>query len=289
MASRLQIARADIVKFLESLSQKVFSPAQLAAVLRAHRGSWRLAQNTNGQKFIIFLLEKTKLREAVLKAEVYHDIRRYIWGEASPYELALSLKQGAYLCHGTAAFLHGLTNLVPRTIYVNHEQTPKPRFGVLTQEGLDRAFSGTQRKSRYTFKYGLSQFVLLSGKHTNRLEVARIAGPDGEGVDVTSLERTLIDIVVRPAYAGGIYNVLEAYKSACQRVSVNKLIAILKKLDYLYPYHQAIGFYMQRAGYEQGRYQRLRALGLKYDFYLVHGIQDRAHDPFWRLYYPKGF
>jgi hypothetical protein len=82
--------------------------------------------------------------------------------------------------------------------------------------------------------------------------------------------------------------VLQAYKSAKDRVSVNTLIAILKKLDYVYPYHQVIGFYMQRAGYDEKRYERLRSLGLNFDFYLSYGMKDSDFDPSWRLHYPKG-
>ena len=67
------------------------------------------------------------------------------------------------------------------------------------------------------------------------------------------------------------------------------MIAMLKKLDYVYPYHQAAGFYMQLAGYDPSRYERLKKLGLKNDFYLAHDIRDRAYSDEWRLFYPKGF
>ena len=59
----------------------------------------------------------------------------------------------------------------------------------------------------------------------------------------TNLERTLIDATVRPVYAGGVFEVRKAYELAKEKVSVNRLAALLQKLDYTYPYHQAIGFY----------------------------------------------
>jgi len=55
---------------------------------------------------------------------------------------------------------------------------------------------------------------MIAGKNTNRLGVEEIAGPASETIPVTNLERTLIDIVVRPAYAGGTSQLLKAYRTA---------------------------------------------------------------------------
>lgn len=211
---------------------------------------------------------------------------RYLWGQPSVFDIALSLRPSSYLSHGSAIFLHGLNDQIPKSIFVNQEQSKKesPNKSSLTQESLNRAFSSDkQRRSRMIYEYGEVKITIVNGKNTQELEVGNI-----EGKRVTKLERTLIDIVVRPEYAGGVYQVLEAYKGARGRASTNVLIATLKKLQYIYPYHQAIGFYMQRAGWQENQYARLLKLGLEFDFYLTYGMKKKEYDQTWRLFYPQG-
>lgn len=286
--TRIEIAKRDIVSFFESLERRAFTTREISAILARNREFWRLAQSTSTRGFISFLESHARLKRTTLTTPTGTSLDRFTWGEASPYALALSLRSGSYLCHGTAVFLHGLTDLIPKTIYVNHEQTPKPSGGTLTQHSLDLAFSRQQRTSNYIFSFDHARAILVSGKYTGRLEVGTIQGPSGESIDATKLERTLIDIVVRPAYAGGIIQVLEAYKSAQGRASTNTLRSTLKRLEYVYPYHQAIGFLMERAGYPRSRAEKLRELGLDFDFYLVHGMKDPLYDKRWRLFYPAG-
>jgi hypothetical protein len=209
--SRFQIALPDILTFFGGTNQRIFWPAEIATVLSSQRADWRLAQHTNKQDFIRSLLKTSPMRQVVLTPVNDPDldpIVRYVWVDATAFEFALSIKRGSYFCHGTAAFLHGLADLVPKTLYLNAEQSPKPRSAGLTQEGIHRAFVSKQRQSSllYSLPHEL-QVQIISGKNTDRLDVATLDTEWGKNLDLTRIERTLIDITVRPAYGGGVHQV----------------------------------------------------------------------------------
>jgi hypothetical protein len=125
-----------------------------------------------------------------------------------------------------------------------------------------------------------------NGKYTGRLGVGPVAGPSGELLDTTNVERTLVDISVRPAYAGGIEHVFRAFQAARELVSTPALLHVLTDLHCVDPYNQVIGFHLQRTGYPSVEYEPFAALGLNFDFYLAHALKDSHYDATWRLYYP---
>jgi predicted transcriptional regulator of viral defense system len=257
-------------------------------VLAENRGGWRLAPSASIHDFIGFLVAQGTLKERKFRSEKYkRSMIRYTWGNPSPLALAISLSPRSYLCHGTAARLHGLVNFDPRTIYLNIEQSLKTSSsGKLAQASLDMAFSRQQRKSNLVYVNGDVTVTIIAGKKTDRLGVEELAVPPSGALAVTNLERTLIDLAVRPAYAGGIEQVVKAYRAAKDNVSVAQLLKLLEDLDYIYPYHQAIGFLMQQAGFPARSYNRLRDLGLSFNFYLTYGMKNPSYSEEWRLYYP---
>jgi hypothetical protein len=287
--NRLLLAKNGILSTFSDTPKKVYSKAEIAGVLLQNRRIWHLANHANSDDFISFLIKHGNLQVCEFHSDAYgRKITRYSWGAASPLELAISINARGYLCHATAAMLHGLANLNTKTIYLNVEQSPKPSSdGPLTQDSINRAFSGSHRQSSLVYNYDGVSVTIISGKNTKRLGVEELSGPGSELLQVTNLERTLIDIIVRPAYAGGITPVLNAYRAAKDRMSADQLLAILKKLDYVYPYHQSIGFLMQKTGYPEKSCAKLRALGLDQDFYLTHGLQEPEYSKDWRLFYPK--
>lgn len=290
MSQSMTEAKETILGFFDEHSQSVYRQRELAQVLSDMREEWDFHEYVGPKRFTDFLMSNGRLRLITLKSKRYSNQKRYVWGEASPFEVALSIRPGGYLSHGTAVFLHGLSEQIPKLIYVNKEQSAKnrPKTG-LSQDRLRFALSRKQRESQYILDWEAGSAILLSGKATDKLEVGDIEGPNGEALLATKLERTLIDIIVRPAYAGGIFEVAEVYKNARELVSVELLVKTLRELDYLYPYHQAIGFVMERSGYDKESTEQLKELGLEFDFYLQHGLKDPEYDSTWKLFIPKGF
>ena len=290
--TRFQIAKPDILRFFDDLPTRVHRLTDISGHLNDNRAFWRLAMETSPRKFIGLLKDEGRLKEfdfpfpTPYKREV-----RYAWGPVSLYEVIQTLKPGGYLSHYTAVRLHGLTEQLPKTTYLTVEQfNASVSRGEMSQGSIDRAFQGNPRISGNVAETNEFRVCIVQGKNTGRLGVVEEkiladAGP----LRLTNLERTLIDITVRPVYSGGVHEVAKAFELAKDKLSVNSLTAMLKQLRYTYPYHQAIGYYLERAGYKSSLLDLLRKLPMDFDFHLAHKMGATEYVKAWRLFVPKGF
>lgn len=282
----MELYKNDIIDVIASQNKTVFNDSEIRGILLEHRNDWRLPYSTDAQDILLFLFKK--------KIMTYVDIEfptrtftRYLFrktpGEINILEIATSLHKNSYISHYTAAFIHNLTDNIVKSIYVNKEQKPKNpvRGNELTQEKIDHAFSKEMRISKNVATFNDRKIYLLNGKYTDCAGVTYI-----NNIPVTNIERTLIDIAVRPGYSGGVYEVLKIYMNAQGEASVNKLYSLLKKMDYIYPYHQVIGFYLERAGFKESAVKLMERFPIKYKFYLTYGMKNMSFSERWNLFYP---
>lgn len=290
--SRIQIAKPDILAFFAAQPRNVFKLRELGAFLSAERSSWRLAQSTTVDVFLKFLMKSGELKKYAFEFPNRPETL-YVWGEVPMLEMLQHLKAKSYFSHYTAMRLHGLTEQVPKTVYISHERSElsATNASALDQAAIDEAFRRPARVSNNAVDFGTQRIVLLNSAFTDMEGV--IPHSAGQGsmalVQVTNMERTLIDAAVRPAYSGGVYEVAKAFEQARETVSVNALGAMLRKLAFGYPYHQAIGFYLERAGYRSSALELMRRFPMKFDFYLTHDMAETKYNKAWRLHIPKGF
>jgi hypothetical protein len=274
-------------------SQRVFTYHQLKKFHASHKHELELPPSITTTRLVEAMIGSGTLKEVSINpakgskgqdGTPYKTIVRYARGDANVMELGLSLRPNSYLSHASAAELHGVLP-ASKTLYVNKEQGPKTINPIpLTQEAINLAFSYSPRVSNLVYEHEGRRIVLINGKSTNNLEVVTQSVPSP--IAYTTLERTLIDITVRPIYAGGTNAVIQAFKNAAGQISLLKLIDVLRQLDYIYPYHQALGYYLQKSGYTAQETKALKDLEIKFDFFLTHGVRKTIFDADWRLYVP---
>ena len=281
-----------IANFFNQSPPAAYKELELRKLFNRHRKSWQLPDSLTNKKLLNFLVDSTLLTAIEIESQKYEsqETVRYCWGDVSPFAVANSLRPSSFLAYSSAAYVNGLIDEIPKTFYVNKEQSEKPpNTGGLQQASIDRAFSGKQRKSEMVLSWSGYQAVIINGKNSGNLGVVTQELDDGSKVHVTNLERTLVDMAVRPGYSGGVHKVLEAYERARNNLKTVRLATYLKKLDYTYPYHQCIGFYLEKAGYPENALARFLDQEIAFDFYLDYGIKSPDFVKRWRLYVPKGF
>lgn len=291
--SRIQIAKPDILAFFSDKMPPILRERQIATALSEQRRGWRLAQSISLSAFIDFLIKSGRLKQH--KFEFPHRPETvYTWGDVPMMEMLLSIKPNSYFSHYTALRMHGLTEQVPKFVYISHDRATEASPNAdITQDAIDKAFQSPVRVSNNVVDFEEQRIVLLNSANTGGLGVIDQALQSGEGgvakLRVTGVERTLIDAAVRPTYCGGTAEVAKAFELAREQLSVNALGAMLTRMKFAYPHHQAIGFYLERAGYRDSQVDLLRRFPMKHDFYLAHDMAETRFEPAWRLHVPRSF
>lgn len=287
MASKLEKSKDKVEEIFNNLTENTFKLRDIGEIFNNLQQQLHLPRKLTLQQFLKFLELNFNFQKVELKFPNRKETR-YVWGNSSIFSVLMQMNKKGYFSHHTAMFFNNLTNQVPKVIYLNVEQPDKNTFrGELLQENLNRAFNNKQRVSNNYVDFNDSRILLINGKQSKNLGVFETYNEEGELLRITNIERTLIDIIVRPVYSGGVIEIIKAFEAAKERVSINKLLSYLRQLNYMYPYHQALGFYLTKTGYKESQIQLVKDINIEYDFYLDYQMKEPAYSKEWRLYYPK--
>jgi len=282
-------AKATIEQYFDKSSRKAFTKNALEKIFHKQRTYWGIPETKRGINFIAYLKQQSWIHIWKFYIRSSNDeITIYSWKTSDELTVISGLKNKAYFTHYSAMFIHSLTEQIPKTYYLNFEHSGPmaKRDSRLAQEAIDKAFSKEQRKAGEQYRFNRINIILLNGQYTNRLGVTDYR----EGqlcYSYTDLPRTLIDITIRPTYAGGVFEVLKAYENARNKLNFIVLQKYLDELDFIYPYHQAVGFYMDKTGYPESALA-LFEKKIELNFYLTYNMKNPQFDSRWKLYYPRG-
>jgi hypothetical protein len=265
------------------LPQKVFTTKQFGNIILDLAKAIRYHEKVEPDAYIDFMVERKMIDRIVIEGRRNNTVR-VLTDKVALYDIALTLIPRAYLSHHSAAFLHGLTTEEPPLVYISAESNPTEKSTwEIDQDRIDHTFEQPQRTSNNVYHWNDQAFLALTSLYTGGKGIVTL----GKYL-LTGRERTLLDVTVRPAYGGGASNVLKMYERGLQEsVSVKELIDLCDFMDFQYPYHQAIGFYLEAAGYRGKLLNSLAQRPQPFTFYLDYATKHAVYSDRWSLYYPK--
>jgi predicted transcriptional regulator of viral defense system len=286
--SRITQVLEEIKKTLHRRRPRIFSAQQLRQIFEKNKKKWNLPAAMNLKKFVAALEQEVVIDQYQLSFEAEEFKGYYLCSSSANYIIS-SIVPKTFLSHASALNVWGLTQQDNR-IYINRELFPasaKSTKGTLVQTAIDSVFSRPQRQPAVSAEFNGIDVALIHGKFTGQLGVTEITLKNREQILVTDMERTLIDCVVRPTYALPPGEMIAIFKKAKPSVSIPVLAAYLEELNYTYPYHQCIGFYLERAqNYSAAEIEFFSSQEIKYNFYLTYELISPAYDKRWKIYYP---
>lgn len=275
-----------IDKIVNSAQEQVMSSMEFGRLVSETNEIWGLKSLSRGE-IKRFLLEEYSFIEDQIIGDHSYEIYYRSNSKIDFFDVAAVRSRGSYFSYYSALYINNLTLQIPKQIYLTLERKSLDQNNnILKQENIDRVFSKPPRITSDKRNYKNFDINFINGQYQNRIGIT----PFRDRYAVSNIERTLIDIAVRPFYSGGVTQVLEAYINAKNKLDPKKLMDYYAQLNYTYPYHQVIGFYLEKAGYDAKMYNEfLNFDDLEFDFYLTYNILHKEFSKKWRLYYPKGF
>jgi hypothetical protein len=281
----------------ESLIMDFRQPRRLQALRASANVIMKKTRYKIQANFIHALLIEEIIQPYKFKAENGKNITLYSSIQMdgfSPYEIAVSMFPNGYFCNLSAVYYQSLTNQVPRTVYVcTASNAKKTRANdELTNSKLRQAFLKPHRHTKFVFAFRGFDIVVIErmeGTDSGVVSSKSSAGLLPLNSRVSGVERALIDAVVSPQYNGGISSIPDYFKHARGKIDIAKLINIYQELNFTYPYHQAVGFFLDRTGMKALANEISAVFMPKNKFYLDHSAKASwRYDEKWRIYYPEG-
>ena len=200
------------------------------------------------------LAPRVGLKDSYLGEALYH-LRRNDWivplrrglyalsstvpgvSDAHEFEVAMALVNPAAISHWSAIHYHGLTEQVPREVFVL----------TTTESSVPRIRRTEAKRPRGGYPVGDTTYRFVQVRPERFFGTQKVWVGDAR-VSVTDVERTLLDGLSMPQHCGDFAEVLHAFQVGMDRLDIERIAryatrlgaATVKRLGWVLEYHGAV-------------------------------------------------
>ena len=240
-----------------------------------------IAQNLSFHNFLLRLIDEG-LAQYNITIRNHLKMRYTLDKHLDIYAFCRTLEANSYFPMTTSLNIQGLSDYRSNYIFISKERTKRATFAdkKLRQEDIDRAFAKPPRRTTAHDKIGDYIVIMLETNNTSAFDITEY-----QGYKISSTSRTFVEIVSNVHYFESSDQALALFHEIKDHLNVDKIYDIIERFDFVYPYFQLVGFYLEQIGFDKEALKRFYARKSALKFYAQKNKEAYLFDEYWGVYY----
>lgn len=269
-------------QILYTLNEKrFFSINDIANILDKLKEENLVSNSLSQNDFYLKLLYDGLISHTITIRDV-EKIRYTLNKEFNIYDFVYSLERNGFFSMFTSLNIQGFTNFRDNFIFISKERMQRVNFSSknITQEAIDKAFSNKPRKTKaYNTIYNYN-IVMLESNNTQGVGIINY-----NGYKVSSINRAFVEIISNIQYSKTPYDVIWEFRQLKDKLDINEIFKIIEKFDFIYPYYQLAGYYLEKIGFLKEELSRFFNNKTNLIFYTMKNKTNYDLDEYWGIKY----
>lgn len=271
--------KKDILKTIQEY--EFLSQEQLKEILQQLKDKSLVSSSLSFNAFLLKLIDEGLIQKSISIRG--HIKTRYTFNQNfKTYDFCNSLEKNSFFSMSTALNLQGLSDFRKEYIFVSKERTIRIEQGSVTlnQENIDNAFSKKPRRTNAYDKIDNHIVVLLEANNTDGFGLIEY-----DGYRVSSINRAFVEMITNIHYFQSSQNLIQVFKNIKNSLDIDKIYTIIEKFDFIYPYFQLAGFYLEKIGFSKTELSKFYDKRSQLRFYTEKNKNHYEFDEYWNIYF----
>jgi len=262
-------------------SHNVFTLDHISTMLEDLKNQNLVQQSITSDSFYFKLLEDGLISYTISLRDI-QKTRYSLNKEFNIYDFASSLENKSFFPMFTSLNIQGLSNYRNNFVFISKERKERNNFAsrILTQDAIDKAFASSPRRTKAHDVINGYNVVSLESNNTGSIGII-----DYNGYKVSSINRALVEIISNIHYFVSPDNVISEFKAIKDKLNINEIFKIIEKFDFIYPYYQLAGYYLEKIGFTKNELIKFYSKKSELIFYTIKNKEEYKLDTYWNIKY----
>lgn len=258
-----------------------FSINDITSILDKLKEENLVSNSLTQNDFYLKLLDDGLVAHTITIRDI-EKIRYTLNKEFNIYDFVYSLEKNGFFSMFTSLNIQGLTNFRDNFIFISKERMKRVNFKSkdITQEAIDKAFTNKPRRTKaYATIYNYN-IVILESNNTQEIGIIKY-----KGYKISSINRAFVEIISNIQYSKTPDDVIYEFKNLKDKLDINEIFNIIEKFDFVYPYYQLAGYYLEKIGFLKEELSKFFNKKTDLIFYTIKNKEKYTLDEYWAIKY----